>query len=102
MNKSLIRKRFFNFDSTGRPYRTNEATPYAPIQNASGKDWGEISFAQGFEASSNVGMVEMASRGISSEILEQYFDRFKLFQPTKLDNIKGLLAINCTIINRKN
>lgn len=85
-NSKTIR---FNFDSTGRPYRTNEATPYAPIQNASGKDWGEISFAQGFEASSNVGMVEMASRGISSEILEQYFERFKFFQPTKLDNIKG-------------
>lgn len=78
------------FNENGRPYRVGSGdNPTATVQNALGKTYGNLTYAQGFAVSSNVGMVSMLSQELDSGVLEEYLDKFKFFEPTKLDLLTG-------------
>lgn len=81
---------YFNFDAKGVPFRVSQAeSKYAPISNANGKSHGNLTYAQGFEVSSNVGMVEMARQKLPAATFEKYLDKFNFFKPTTIDAING-------------
>ncbi len=57
-----------------------------PIQDHNqGRGWGQISFLEGVQRSSNVGFAILASEKLGTDRLEQYLHRFGLAEPTGID-----------------
>lgn len=79
------------YDKNGRPFRVSRADAYSMVvSNAAGKSWGRIDFAQGFSASSNVGIVELLIHHLNDQTLSDYMDKFLLFKEAPLDKIPGV------------
>lgn len=91
LSKTFDSKRIhIAYDKNGRPVRVSPNDKYSDIvSNANNRDWGIIDFAMGFAVSSNVGIVELLSRELTSDTLEKYFAKFKLFEKTRLDGFVG-------------
>lgn len=83
-----------NFDAEGRPVRVAEGTKYANVvSNAGRKNYGNLTHKQGFAVSSNVGMVDILANDLTADQLEAYHEKFRFFQPTEFDGMKGSSGI---------
>ena len=68
-----------------------ESTPYPKIADAMGKDFGTITFDDGFAFSSNVGICELLSNYINYNSFNEYLDRFGFFKPVNSPFVHELI-----------
>lgn len=77
-------------DQNGQAYRVgSKAEAEETIYDALGKNYGTISFAEGFARSSNVGISELLTKYLPTNIFEEYLERFHFFQPVKLVGVEN-------------
>ena len=84
----------YDVNSAGRIVRVQNGTetPYAPIQDALGNNFGTITFERGLAVSSNIAICELLSNYIHYEDFGEYLDKFGFFKPIKgihLEQTKG-------------
>lgn len=84
----------YTFDESSKTFtRTEKATGYPSISDALGRDFGTISFDEGFYRSSNVGICCLIAQYLPYQTLEEYLDRFGFFQSVDIPfiaNAKGV------------
>lgn len=77
-------------DQNGQAYRVgSKAEAEETIYDALGKNYGTISFAEGFARSSNIGISELLTKYLPTNIFEEYLERFHFFQPVKLVGVEN-------------
>lgn len=81
-------KYYMGIDANGQPYRLPTSNgALSTIQDALGKDFGTINFAEGFYRSSNVGICELLTRYFDTGEFENYLDRFGFFKPVNMEYV---------------
>ena len=72
----------------GQPIRVNKnQNAIAIINNANNKNWGLISLDYGYIYSSNVGIAEILTKVVDTEVYRDYLDDFGFFKPVDTDSI---------------
>lgn len=81
---------YMGVDENGQAYRaSNKAEAEEVIYDALGKNYGVITFEEGFARSSNVGISELLTKYLPTNIFEEYLDRFHFFQPVNLVGVEN-------------
>ncbi|MCI9312656.1 MAG: penicillin-binding protein [Erysipelotrichaceae bacterium] len=76
---------FYMGIANGKAIRVNsKAQAEETIYDAMGRDYGTISFEEGFARSSNVGIAELLTSHLPTNVFEEYLDRFNFFQPVDM------------------
>lgn len=84
---------YMGVDANGQAYRaSNKAEAEEIIYDALGKNYGTITFEEGFARSSNIGISELLTKYLPTSIFEEYLDRFHFFQPVKLVGVENEAA----------
>lgn len=78
---------YLGVDANGNPTRSNYNTNQGIIREALGKDFGTISFDEGFVRSSNIGICDMLSNYFSPDIFANYLDRFGFFKKVGMEGV---------------
>lgn len=72
---------YMGIDANGQAYRAaSKSEAEEVIYDALGRNYGTISFEEGFARSSNVGISEMLTKYLPTNVFEEYLDRFHFFQ----------------------
>ncbi len=77
---------YFNWDENRNPYRVDYHKDFV-ITNASGNNWGWITFDQGLMLSSNVAAATIETSLITPDTLLEYEKKFGFFQPVRSDGM---------------
>lgn len=81
---------YMGVDENGQAYRAStKAQAEEVILDALEKDYGTITFEEGFARSSNVGISELLTKYLPTNIFEEYLERFHFFQPVKLVGVEN-------------
>ncbi len=84
---------YMGIDSNGQAYRAaSKAESEEVIYDAMGRDYGTISFEEGFARSSNVGISEMLTKYLPTNIFEEYLERFHFFQRVNMVGVSNEAA----------
>ena len=84
---------YMGVDANGQAYRaSSKEQAEEVILDALEKDYGTITFEEGFARSSNVGISELLTKYLPTNIFEEYLDRFHFFQPVKLVGVENEAA----------
>ncbi len=63
---------------------SSKAQAEETIYDAMGRNYGTITFEEGFARSSNVGISELLTKYLPANVFEEYLDRFNFFQPVNM------------------
>lgn len=75
-------------DTNGNAYRASTYQPsYGSISEALGKDFGTLTFDEGFMHSSNVAICELLTKYLPTDIFEDYLDRFGFFKKVGMEGL---------------
>ncbi len=77
---------YYDWDENRNPYRVDYHKDYV-ITNASGNNWGWITYDQGLMLSSNVAAATIETSLITPDILLEYEKKFGFFQPVRSDGM---------------
>jgi len=81
---------YMGIDANGKAYRaSSKALAQETIYDALGRNYGVISFEEGFARSSNVGISEMLTNYLPTNIFEEYLDRFHFFQKVNMVGVEN-------------
>ena len=91
-NMTYYDKGYFHIgvDGNGHIYEANGETDNGTVYNARGRAYGEVTLAQAYYRSMNVGIATILSRCITPQILEEYLDRFGFFQRVNTDAVNDV------------
>ncbi|WP_105303573.1 penicillin-binding protein [Anaerolactibacter massiliensis] len=77
---------YYDWDENRNPYRVDYHKDFV-ITNASGNNWGWITYDQGLMLSSNVAAATIETSLITPDILLEYEKKFGFFQPVRSDGM---------------
>lgn len=81
---------YMGVDANGQAYRAaSKDQAEEVILDALEKDYGTISFEEGFARSSNVGISELLTKYLPTKVFEEYLDRFHFFQPVNMVGVEN-------------
>lgn len=79
---------YMGIDEKGKAYRaSSKAEAESTIQDALGKNYGVISFEEGFARSSNIAICEMLTKYLPTDVFEKYLDRFGFFKKVGMEGV---------------
>ena len=68
---------YYGVDASGKIYRSpTPVSGLAPIRDALGKDFGKITFDEGFKVSSNIAICELLTNYMNPEVYREYVKKF--------------------------
>ncbi len=90
------RAKTFNYtynEEKNKITRTSEKTVYPSISDAQGKDYGVISFDEGFVRSSNVGICCLLADYLPIDTYEEYLTRFGFFESVDIPFVSNVTGV---------
>src|SRR5699024_9901070 len=91
-----FRAKTFNYaydESTGKISRSSEKTLYPSISDALGRDFGTLTYDEGFIRSSNVGICCLLADDLPAETFEEYLERFGFFQSVDIPFVSNATGV---------
>lgn len=85
-------------DKNGNAIRSNNpSNVIGSIRNANNRDWGQITYDQGFAYSSNVGIVSLLTKHLNDDVFMEYLVRFGFKNKVNLEGMHETIgSINYT------
>lgn len=90
------RAKAFNYtydEETGKITRTSQKTVYPTITDAQGKDYGTLTFDEGFVRSSNVGICCLLADYLPAKTYEEYLERFGFFKSVDIPFVSNVTGV---------
>lgn len=78
---------YMGIDGNGNPYRSSDDVDLGTIKDALGKDYGTITFEEGFARSSNIAICELLTSYMSPDIYADYLTRFGFFKKVGMEGV---------------
>ena len=94
-NQTFRAKSFtYTYDEESKTYqRTSGSSVYPTINDAQGKDFGVISYDEGFVRSSNVGICCLLADYLPVDTFEKYLDRFGFFESVDIPFVSNVSGV---------